>query len=195
MRPVKWSPSAGRNGCWRCDYNCRFPGAGEQQTSIDRKLARGRSISSPPIRSRIVPFPPPSEAVYAAENEQMERDLRLFLSLEIARTGAVPVAIELPFGFEQTEPEEPLSRAEAVGMDIGSGKDPLAGANRPNRPARGRQLRSDRLQDGRPLGSVRWNVCWRAPAATRALRRCRAPAPPVGAGEAASKVERLLLLH
>lgn len=83
-------------------------------------------------------IPPPSEAVYAAENEQMERDLRLFLSLEIARTGAVPVAIELPFGFEETEPEEPLSRAEAVSIDIGSGKIRL----------RGRIDRIDRLADG-----------------------------------------------
>jgi hypothetical protein len=83
-------------------------------------------------------IPPPSEAVYAAENEQMERDLRLFLELEIARADVVPVAIEVPFGFGETDSEEPLGRADAVRIDIGSGSIRL----------RGRIDRVDRLADG-----------------------------------------------
>ena len=83
-------------------------------------------------------IPPPSEAVYAAENEQMERDLRLFLELEIARADVVPVAIEVPFGFGEADSEEPLGRAEAVRIDIGSGSIRL----------RGRIDRVDRLADG-----------------------------------------------
>jgi ATP-dependent helicase/nuclease subunit B len=83
-------------------------------------------------------IPPPSEAVYNTENEQVERDLRLFLSLEAERSGAVPLAIELPFGFGETEDEEPLSQAEAVRIDIGSGQIRL----------RGRIDRIDRLSDG-----------------------------------------------
>ena len=83
-------------------------------------------------------IPPPSEAVYAAENEQMERDLRMFLELEIARADVVPVAIEAPFGFGEAETEEPLSQADAVRIDIGSGKIRL----------RGRIDRIDRLPDG-----------------------------------------------
>jgi ATP-dependent helicase/nuclease subunit B len=82
--------------------------------------------------------PPPSEAVYTAENEQFERDLHLFLELEIARKDVVPVAIEVPFGFEEAETEEPLSQAEAVRIDIGSGEIRL----------RGRIDRIDRLADG-----------------------------------------------
>jgi ATP-dependent helicase/nuclease subunit B len=83
-------------------------------------------------------IPPPSEAVYAAENEQMERDLRLFLELEIGRADVVPVAIEVPFGFGETDSEEPLGRVEAVRIDIGSGSIRL----------RGRIDRVDRLADG-----------------------------------------------
>lgn len=83
-------------------------------------------------------MPPPSEAVYTAENEQLERDLRLFLELEIARKDVVPVAIEVPFGFREVEAEELLSQAEAVRIDIGSGEIRL----------RGRIDRIDRLADG-----------------------------------------------
>jgi ATP-dependent helicase/nuclease subunit B len=83
-------------------------------------------------------IPPPSEAVYTAENEQIGRDLRLFLELEIARKDVVPVAIEVPFGCGDAEAEEPLSQAEAVRIDIGSGEIRL----------RGRIDRIDRLADG-----------------------------------------------
>jgi ATP-dependent helicase/nuclease subunit B len=83
-------------------------------------------------------IPPPSEAVYAAENDQIERDLRLFLKLEIPRADVVPVAIEAPFGFGTAESEEPLSQADAVRIDIGSGEIRL----------RGRIDRIDRLADG-----------------------------------------------
>jgi ATP-dependent helicase/nuclease subunit B len=83
-------------------------------------------------------IPPPSEAGYAAENEQMERDLRLFLELEIARADVVPVAIEAPFGLGEVEDEEPLSQADAVRIEIGTGEISL----------RGRIDRIDRLTDG-----------------------------------------------
>jgi hypothetical protein len=83
-------------------------------------------------------IPPPSEAVYKAEMEQIERDLRLFLRLEIARDGAAPVALETPFGFGEVQGEEPLGQPDPVEIDIGSGKIRL----------RGRIDRIDRYNDG-----------------------------------------------
>jgi hypothetical protein len=68
----------------------------------------------------------------------MERDLRLFLQLEIARAGVTPVALEAPFGFGEVEREEPLGQPDPVEIEIGSGKIRL----------RGRIDRIDRLADG-----------------------------------------------
>jgi ATP-dependent helicase/nuclease subunit B len=84
-------------------------------------------------------IPPPSESVYSTEIEQIERDLRLFLRLEIERNRSVPVAIETPFGFGDTGSDELLGQADPVEIDIGSGKIRL----------RGRIDRIDRLPDGK----------------------------------------------
>jgi hypothetical protein len=82
-------------------------------------------------------IPPPSVTVFEAEVEQLRRDLRLFLKLEAARD-AEPVALEVPFGFGETDPEEPLSKAEPVLISIGGDTIRL----------RGRIDRIDRLPDG-----------------------------------------------
>jgi len=83
-------------------------------------------------------IPPPSEAIYAAEKQQLERDLHLFLQLEMARADVFPVAIEVPFGMGEAQGEEPLSQPEALRIKIGSGEIRL----------RGRIDRIDRLADG-----------------------------------------------
>jgi RecB family exonuclease len=65
-------------------------------------------------------LPPLSEAVYEAEVEQLERDLRLFLKLEVERRDVETIAVEVPFGFGEPDPDEPLSRAEPVLIRIGN---------------------------------------------------------------------------
>ena len=87
------------------------------------------------FRGRI---PPLSEAVFKADMEQMERDLRLFLKLEVQREGE-PVAVEVPFGFGEPDPEEPLSRSDPVLIQIGDGQQIRV---------RGRIDRIDRHSDG-----------------------------------------------
>jgi len=84
-------------------------------------------------------MPPLSEAVYNAEMEQMERDLRLFLKLEVERRGVETVAVEVPFGFGEPDPEEPLSRADPVLIQIGNSQQIRV---------RGRIDRIDRHSDG-----------------------------------------------
>jgi ATP-dependent helicase/nuclease subunit B len=92
---------------------------------------------------RLEPFrremPPPSEAVYKAEMEQLERDLRLFLKLEVARRDVDTVAVEVPFGFGEADPDEPLSRADPVLIQIGNSQQIRV---------RGRIDRIDRQRDG-----------------------------------------------
>jgi ATP-dependent helicase/nuclease subunit B len=66
-------------------------------------------------------IPPPSETVYRAEVKQVERDLRLFLHLEMGRKGVEPVAVEVPFGFAEADPEESLSRSEPIEISLGNG--------------------------------------------------------------------------
>jgi RecB family exonuclease len=68
------------------------------------------------MRSEAPPFSP---AVYEAEVGQLERDLRLFLELEMERRGVETIAIEVPFGFGESDPDEPLGRAEPVLIKIG----------------------------------------------------------------------------
>jgi ATP-dependent helicase/nuclease subunit B len=91
------------------------------------------------LARRRAEIPPPSESVYSTEIDQIERDLRLFLRLEIERNGAVPVAIEAPFGFGDAVSDEPLGQADPVEIDVGSGTIRL----------RGRIDRIDRLADGK----------------------------------------------
>ncbi len=83
-------------------------------------------------------IPQLSEAVFKAEMEQMERDLRLFLKLEAEREGET-VAVEVPFGFGEPDPEEPLSRSDPVLIQIGGGQQIRV---------RGRIDRIDRHSDG-----------------------------------------------
>jgi ATP-dependent helicase/nuclease subunit B len=87
------------------------------------------------FRGRI---PPLSEAVFKAEMEQMERDLRLFLKLEVQREGET-VGVEVPFGIDKPDAEEPLSRCEPVLIQIGGGQQIRV---------RGRIDRIDRHGDG-----------------------------------------------
>ena len=75
-------------------------------------MCSGRSSWIVWISAATVPLP--SEAVYKAELEQLKRDLRLFLKLEVARRSVQTVAVEVPFGFVVPDREEPLSRAEPV---------------------------------------------------------------------------------
>jgi ATP-dependent helicase/nuclease subunit B len=86
-------------------------------------------------------LPPPSEFVFESETRQIEKDLRLFLELESQRLASAPVALEVPFGFGAgtADPEEPLSRDEAVEIEIGAGESIRL---------RGRIDRIDLLGDG-----------------------------------------------
>ena len=84
-------------------------------------------------------IPPLSEAVYKAEMEQLERDLRLFLKLEVERRDVETVAVEVPFGFGEPDPEEPLSRCDPVLIQIGDSRQIRV---------RGRIDRIDRHSDG-----------------------------------------------
>ena len=84
-------------------------------------------------------IPPLSESVYKAEIDQLERDLRLFLKLEAERRDVQTVAVEVPFGFGEPDPEEPLSRSDPVLIQIGGSQQIRV---------RGRIDRIDRRRDG-----------------------------------------------
>ena len=84
-------------------------------------------------------IPPLSESVYRAEIDQLERDLRLFLKLEEERRDVQTVAVEVPFGFGEPDPEEPLSRSDPVLIQIGGSQQIRV---------RGRIDRIDRRRDG-----------------------------------------------
>ena len=86
-------------------------------------------------------LPPGSEFVFDSEKNQIENDLRLFLKLESERSESIPVALEVPFGFGPgtADPDEPLSRDEAIEIKIGAGETVRL---------RGRIDRIDRLGDG-----------------------------------------------
>jgi ATP-dependent helicase/nuclease subunit B len=83
-------------------------------------------------------IPPPSESVYAREADEFLRDLSLFLQLEAAATGRVPVGLEISFGRDDPQ-GEPLAQAEPVTVGLGGGVRFLL---------RGRIDRLDRLPDG-----------------------------------------------
>ncbi len=86
-------------------------------------------------------LPPASDFVFETEKSQIEKDLRLFLELESKRSESAPVALEVPFGFGAgtADPNEPLSRDEAIEIEIGPGESIRL---------RGRIDRIDRLGDG-----------------------------------------------
>jgi ATP-dependent helicase/nuclease subunit B len=90
-----------------------------------------------------VELPPPSEAVFERERDQLLRDLDLFLEYEVRHgTGREPVAFEVAFGGFRGEDEgdelERLGQDEPIEIRLGEQEFKL----------RGRIDRIDRLGDG-----------------------------------------------
>jgi len=111
---------------------------GRRPAETDRDWLR--RIAAESIDKMRAQIPPPSESAFARETAQIVRDLDFFLSTELEQPDPTPVALEVPFGYEEEGNAEPLAVPDPVPVDLGDGRRIWL---------RGRIDRIDRLADGR----------------------------------------------
>jgi ATP-dependent helicase/nuclease subunit B len=105
----------------RCRSESRRPDPEQDRWMVDRADQRLEEL-----RREV---PPPSPEVFERERRDFLRDVELFVRHEAAWDGGEPVGLEVSFGrpLESSDGREPLARADAVRIDLGSGRTLLLG--------------------------------------------------------------------